>query len=343
MSLRRTLSGAVALIAMMAALAGAVATSSPVRAAPAHVVFGPPAELSKVVLGDTSIDGPSLWASSTGTVRAILGWTGTDAAHHVNVMTSADGIHYGTKYVLPETSIARPAVAAYGDNNSNVVVAWTGTDPAHLLNVRVGTLTNGYTKVTLHENSFTAPSIAWSPKTGDLYLAWAGTDANHSLNVLQIIPRGGILEGTKTTLWQYSSIARPSIAVQPATGNLYLSWTGPNQRIYFATSTNGTQWTAPASSPLSETSDVGPYMLPLSVNNMPGTFLTWRGTDALHSVNVRYTEFFPSWPLDNAKSVLSEQAYGGPVLAYVGVYRHVLLAWTGVDPAHHLNVADIGV
>jgi hypothetical protein len=76
---------------------------------------------------------------------------------------------------------------------------------------------------------------------------------------------------------------------------------------------------------------------------MPRYFLTWRGTDALHAVNVRYTESFPTWPLEGNQSTLRETALGGPVVGFVGNSRQVLVAWTGTDAAHHLNVAVIGV
>src|SRR5215471_5526506 len=93
-------------VATLLALAlGLIGSAVTVGAAP-RTVFGPPKELSKVVLGDSSIDGPALWTSSAGDVRAMLGWTGTDPAHHLNLMTSKDGVHFGNKLVLADTSVA---------------------------------------------------------------------------------------------------------------------------------------------------------------------------------------------------------------------------------------------
>lgn len=314
--------------------------------AAATTVFGPPHEGGKIILADTSVDGPSLWTSSTGSLRGLLGWTGTDAAHHLNVMTSSDGIHYGSKYILSDTSIARPAVVDMGSSlGDNVAVAWTGTDGARTVNLRAGTLSDGYTKATFWgETSFTAPTLAFSPANGDLYLAWAGTDRNHSLNVERIIPRGGISVDVKVTLSgaSYASLSRPSLALDPNGNTFVLSWTGLyDGRIHFATSADGVKWSA--ASTIGEFSDVGPTMIGVPVSNMPRHFLAWRGTDAAHSLNVRYTETYPSWPLEGNQSTLSEQAYGGPALGFVGISRQEVLAWTGTDAAHHLNITTIDV
>jgi hypothetical protein len=76
---------------------------------------------------------------------------------------------------------------------------------------------------------------------------------------------------------------------------------------------------------------------------MPCYFVAWRGIDGSHSLNVQYTESFPRWPLANTKATLSEHCFGGPTLGFVGTYCQVLVAWTELDAAHHLNVAVIGM
>ncbi|MGZ6363201.1 MAG: hypothetical protein ACXWP0_16115, partial [Ktedonobacterales bacterium] len=68
------------------------------------------AEITKVVLDDTSIDAPALWTTTSGTVRSVLAWTGTDASHRLNVMTTAIGTKYGNKVTLSDTSFTQPAV-----------------------------------------------------------------------------------------------------------------------------------------------------------------------------------------------------------------------------------------
>jgi hypothetical protein len=195
--------------------------------------------------------------------------------------------------------------------------------------------------VTLSELSFTAPALALSG--GTVYLAWAGTDPNHSLNIVPVLWRGGLSVGTKVTLPQFSSISRPNLAFDPTLKQLLLSYTAPSGRIHFATSTDGVHWSVPSSSPLAEWSDLSPTMAGFATNNMPRYFVAWRGIDGLHSLNVEYTESFPRWPLDDSKATLREACFGGPTLGFVGTYRQVLVAWTGLDKAHHLNVAVISM
>lgn len=317
---------------------------APVQAATATptTVFGPPTETSKVILGENSIDGPALWTSPTGSMRAVIAWTGTDTKHRLNYMTSSDGLTFTDKRVLNEMSPFRPAIAAVSaDANPTVELAWTGDDLAHHINVLSGVPGSGFEKVTLPETSFTAPSLALNG--GVIYLAWAGGDANHSLNVVQILWRGGLSVGAKVTLPQFSSISRPNIAFDPNGNQLLLSYTAASGRIYFATSPDGVHWSMPSTSPLAEWSNVSPTMVGFATNNMPRYFVTWRGTDNAHSLNVQYTEGFPRWPLDGSKATWTESSLGGPTLGFVGVYRQALVAWTGTDTAHHLNVAVVGM
>lgn len=339
MRIRRAfLAAGLALSALLVVLFGGVNT---VRARPA-TVYGPPTETSHVILGHTSIDGPALWTSPTGATRAVLAWTGTDPAHHLNYMTSADGRTYGNLHIVNETSPFRPAIAAVStDANPTVLMAWTGTDAARHVNLLSGVPGLGYSKAILPETSFTAPTLALNG--GTVYVAWAGTDPNHSLNIVPVLWRGGLSIGPKVTLWQYSTITRPNLAFDPNGNQLILSFTTPANRIAFLTSSDGVKWSAPTSSPLAEWSDVSPTMAGFDANNMPRYFVTWRGMDKGHSLNVQYSESFPRWPADNSKAILPEATFGGPTIGYVGVNRQVIVAWTGLDPLHHLNVAVISM
>jgi hypothetical protein len=77
--------------------------------------------------------------------------------------------------------------------------------------------------------------------------------------------------------------------------------------------------------------------------NMPVHWLAWTGTDSARHLNVQYTESFPSWFNANSKTTFAELALGGPALGYIGEPGRLLVAWTGTDPAHHLNVAVVVV
>lgn len=84
---RRMMAVAVSVFTALA-LVAALFTAIPAKAAPA-TVFVNPYIVSKAVLPQTSVDGPALWSSSSGAIRAEIAYTGTDSAHRLNVMTSA--------------------------------------------------------------------------------------------------------------------------------------------------------------------------------------------------------------------------------------------------------------
>jgi hypothetical protein len=313
------------------------------------VVFSPPIEGAKVTLPETSPDGAALWTSTTGTMRAVIAWTGSDAQHHLNYMSSADGLHYTHKRMLGYTSLWRPAVvfnaSGRGEPYGDIILAWTSVSAPHAVNVAyiqtpeyqvVRTFTLGA------DTSFTAPSLTVLNDT--VYLAFAGNDNHHSLNI-RTIDRTGVV-GPKVTLWQYSSISRPDLSYDWATDSFLLAWTGGDQRLSFAEShLDVNHFVSPSNNQLVEWSAWAPSMRGLHSINMPVHWLAWTGAlnDAQHHVNIQYTESFPNWSNVNSKTTLGETAIAGPGLGYVGAGGQALVTWTGTDAAHHLNVAVIYV
>ena len=334
-----------AMFALVGMIGGATAQAASLRPG---VVFGPPTESAKVTIwGDTSIDGPALWAGYGTAPKAILAWTGTDSQHHLNFMTSSDGLHFANKHILPELSLWRPAVvfnaSGRGEPYGNIILAWTGADPRHTLNVEYIS-TPDYQVIKKFtfwgDSSFTAPAVTVLNDT--TYLAWAGEDANHSLNILPISRAMEV--GTKVTLWQWGSISRPDLSYDFATNAFLFAWTGANNRFYFAESPlDISHWSMPTTSPLAEWSAWAPSMLGRQVTNMPAHWLAWTGAmrDTARHLNVQYTETYPTWTDVGSKTVLDESAIAGPELAYGETNREVLVAWTGTDSAHTLNVAAI--
>jgi hypothetical protein len=320
--------------------------------------FGIPHEMSKTILSETSIDGPAMWTlgpAGPSAAGIFLGWTGTDAAHHVNYM----GMFPSTpKVTMRETSVAHPAVVNGGTNQGGDFIAWTGTDSFHHLNIECVTACGAATnvKVTLQETSGDGPTLLRLAPQG-LLLGWTGTDANHSLNLLPVSINGAPGHehwdiGNKSTLPQFSSIAGPSLALQPnGTGPgifvpILLCFALPSGRIGFATSIDqGLHWTMPSASPLHELTAVTPNMFG-AIGTTPNNWLTWTGTDAAHHVNVQFTTSFPSWPPAGTKATLPETALGGPAMGFAQMSpttSQFVVAWTGTDAAHHLNIAVIGV
>lgn len=329
------------LVAILVGLTGGMTAAN-------ATVFGPPTEGSKVVLGETSIDGPAFWTNSYGVPKAILAWTGTDTSHHINLMMSNDGLHYTDKHTLSETTLWRPAVilnvSGRGSPYGTIYLAWTGTDSAHTLNLASYAMP-GFQfirKITFWgETSFTAPSV--TAINDQVQVVWAGNDRAHTLNLIPFSRFGQRL--AKQTFWGWGSISRPDVSFDAARGELLLDWTGSDNRIYFAHTTNTATWTMPSTSPLAEFTQYAPSMKGLPGNTMPLHWVAWNGMGEYtnHHLLVKYSESYPSWPNVSNATTFGETAISGPELGYVGVSRQVLIAWTGTDSLHHLNVAVIFV
>ncbi len=323
-----------------------------VSAAPA-TSYSSPHEGAKVVLADSSIDGPAI--VTTYQPQTVLAWTGTDSAHHLNLLMSADGLHYSAKLILPESSLWRPALAfidsGRGAPYGTLVLAWTGLDPAHTLNMELISLPSLSVreKITFWgDTSFTAPALTTvnGDINSDVYLAWAGTDTAHTLNVLHhtTVPESN----SKQIFWGWNSVSRPSLTNTPNSSGaigLILAWTGINNHLYFAQSANRTSWTMPSSSPLSQQSAWAPSLISFYSTVMPTYWLAWigSGTTATRQLNVMYTQRYPAWNAAGSMTTVSETAISSPALTYNGVSRQVLLAWTGTNSAHSLNVAVVYV
>jgi hypothetical protein len=300
------------------------ADASPTQHAAATVTEG-----TKVILSETSIAGPGFALSE-------IAWTGTDAAHHVNIRVGTDGLNFPEKTTLPATSPVGPALVTQpGEAPLTPVLAWT--DANQSLHIRFGL--SGGTTADLHETSFAAPAVALGT-VGDVVetlVAWTGTDANHSLNVLPITRAGtGVPTlGRKTELRQFSSDAGPSLVGNFQASEFVLGWSERRtERLNLATSTDGANFTSALGSGLPQTSATPPAFI--QPHGSASGCIAWTGTDAASYLNVQCTSQFPQFP-DPAqtKTKLSETALGGP-----GFFDNEI-AWTGTDAAHHLNVAQL--
>jgi hypothetical protein len=345
----------VARVAVLAALVSAFAAAPLALAAPRDLPQLPhtlpsimPHDSNVITLNEESIDGPAFWSIASGEPEpgpnapiAVLAWTGTDAAHSLNVMTSTDGINYGNKITLDEESFTRPSVLLLRQNNANIIVlAWTGTDANHSLNVMYDVY-GAQRKITIGDDSNYAPSLAFFQ--GQVLLAWTGTDINHSLNIKQMGSQG-LTDGAKTILSQYSSDAQPSIFTDIRDHQLLLTWSynsSPNW-INVASSPDGVNFTEPlAGGPPPQTSNAAPDMMAVSqtIESMYPYYWTWTGTDPLHSINITATNTLNNWPAPIVTT--DQQAFGGPVLGFIGQENEVLIVWTGIDAAHHLNIMTL--
>ena len=302
-------------------------------AAPATVTV-----MDKVTLDETSVNAPGFYANMNIGATGVIAWAGADSLHHINVMTSKDGLHYSNKITLNQMTVNRPAVVQMSESAGKAVaIAWRGTDAAHRLNVMFDVY-GGREKLILNETSFTGPSLAIF--NGKLLLSWVGEDANHSLNVLPIsVP--SLTPQTKTVLRQFSSSAGPTLRVVTTgvSSTLAMGWLTPASRLNVAQSTDGVRFTTALGAGLPQTSVSSPDTLYYMTEGGPEYWIAWTGTDTYHHLNVQWTTHYPQWPdAATTKTILPEWGMGAPS---IGFEEGVVIAWTGIDSAHHLNVARL--
>lgn len=307
-SRRLTLSIVVALVSMVFT-GGALAlpTTPPAQAAAsaAREAAAAPVVANKITLGETSVDGPAFWT---------------------NVPTGEPGA------------------------GANSFIAWTGTDPAHHLNIMRFTQSDGNfnftNKETLKETSIAGPAVTAQPSqihNPYYFVAWTGTNPNHSLNV---ICDGCAPSRVKLTLPNESSFAPPALAM--LNGKLMLAWTGTDANhslnILDISITDGVGFVVGKKTTLEMfSSSAGPGLVyqPDSAIGR-GLLLSWmvQGTRDIH---MALSPNGTSWPVAG-QFTLDEQSDMTPrMLAFVpdvgqGDIAHNYLAWTGIDPAHSLNL-----
>ncbi|HEX5571693.1 MAG TPA: hypothetical protein VFX31_09915, partial [Ktedonobacterales bacterium] len=297
------------------------------------------AEITKVTLADTSIAGPALWTTTSGAVRGILAWTGTDAAHHLNVSSTAIGTKFANKVTLADTSPTRPAVTR--TPGGKVAVAWIGTDANHTLNVLYDVY-GARAKLTLWgETSPYSPALVAASNT-TLTLSWTGSNSAHSLNLLTVGVGATVTKGAKTTLWSYGSQTGPSLSYEASRSEYLLAWTAtaPAGQIAVASSADGRTWSARTL--LSDWSSATPSLLGIvgGYYNMPQHYMAFTSADPEHALYFLSSSAFPRWsdPSD-ARVRLAESATGAPALGFISGPGLLLAAWTNTDSARHLNVA----
>jgi hypothetical protein len=251
---------------------------------------------------------------------AYIGWTGTNAAHNLNLMTyDAENRSFGPALVLPETTPAGsgPSLAAW---NNNLYVAWRGkdnrlnvgrfnpTNPTHLTN-----------KVTLNEYSNDAPSIGG--QSTHLYLGWRGTDGH--LNIISSID--GSHFSAKAT-YPYTIRTSPTLNGTPF--GLFVAWedTSASSHIVMGSYALG----LPARVVITTTSI---SQLPVSLDSYSGQMVNvvvaWRTANDAH---VRMGTFANGSVLQNPTVTTYTTAYCPALFPALPV-----MIWTGTDAAHHIN------
>jgi hypothetical protein len=181
----------------------------------------------KVTLGESSIAGPALIsAEQLGPMRLTVAWTGTDSEHHLNLLSSGDGLtasSFTNKVVLPDTSVDGPSLSA-GEFGLDPFLAWTagfvnfweiGSGRKHVYD---DTPPPGDTRPVGSDTSYVAPTLATLSGAEINILAYTG--GNQHLYSLT----GGIPPDVRDKLADTSEFA-PALA-WANDGMLYWAWTG---------------------------------------------------------------------------------------------------------------------
>lgn len=308
-------------------------------------------EGAKVTLNETSPYGiafsarGSYDAAAPGSAPATaLAWTGTDTRHHLNTLISQDGLHYGSKLTLSETSNLNPALLVApppgGGSTNVVVIAWIGTDGGHSINVLydVYGAYGAPRKLTLWGNSSAlTPALAWYQ--GQVWLAWTGTNGGHNLNV---IPMGaqGVTPGGQTILWgEAGATSGPALTTDTTNHRMLLSASRlySNNAMYLVSS-DGANWSLPPNNQPGNVTYGAPAMLalPTTQNQFPSRYMVVAAPwSQLYIVRTNSDQ---GWDGTEAVSELSPYA---PSVGYLGQGGNFIMAWSGTDSLHHLNVALI--
>lgn len=219
--------------------------------------------------------------SAPPTGRTFIGWTGTDGAHSLNVMSTQDATlqNWSNKHTLNEQSDHGPVLLFF---NGRLFLAWTGTDNRLNIQSSADLGATWQNKVTLNETSPTEPALAVF--NGRLILMWNGTDFANSLNFIESAD-GGFTWGNKITLGDTSG-HHPAMAIG-ADNIPYFSWAGSGNNLLNLLhsetgTTNGFQVTPNFKRTFTDSASNGPCLCEFQGK----MFIGWTGTDSGAHANV---------------------------------------------------------
>jgi hypothetical protein len=275
--------------------------------------------VQQTINGQSCNQGPALAALGGVTYAA---WAGTDS--HLNVMSSADGVHYSDPVTSTQGSAQSPTLCACGDA---LMIAWTGTDG----NVNVGQIDgtkNAIVKLlTTSQSALHGPALA--SLGGTLYLAWTGTD-NH-LNLMWSTDAGhSFPSGNKYTITTESSADSPALCVLD--GTLYLIWKGTDSQLNVL----------PLEVSGAAVTGVGTKVQPGQGSDHGPAAAVVDGTMYIAYVGSGYGELNVVWSTDGrtfaSPYVSRNEANATPALAANA--SSLAVAWAGTDDDHSLNTAQ---
>jgi hypothetical protein len=221
-----------------------------------------------------------------------------------------------------------------------VVLAWAGSNSNHSLNIMYDVY-GAKQKLILPYSSQHTPSLAYF--AGQVWMAWTGTDSNHTLKVIALGPKG-LTPAAPVSLSSDHSNAAPDLVADPLDNEMLLSWQmSSTSQLDFVQSTDGTTWKAGLPSPSSQISASTPSMMVIdpAPASMPAYYWSWTSSNSSKSLNIVSSSSLSTWP--KTSTVLAEAGIDSLSLGYVGQLNQILVAWTGTNSAHNLNIAILPI
>jgi hypothetical protein len=142
---------------------------------------------NQVILNQSSNQAPSLAAYGG---QLWIAWTGIDEFHHLNLISSSDGVHFPkAAFQTSQESLTAPAMtveqSATPGQPSCLVLAWMGTN--NQLNYMYTTTGAAVFSRAVMLPQFAESGVAvCSPGPGRLAVGWTGLDDYHRLNFMEM-------------------------------------------------------------------------------------------------------------------------------------------------------------
>lgn len=294
--------------------------------------------ITSVTSSQFSLATPGFWTDVTDPApngsapHAAVAWVGVNSGHSLNVMTSTDGLNYGSKITLSQSSNISPAVLVTWVNGKAVVtIAWVGTNSGHWLYVLYdvyGALGSPQelTLSTLSSND--APSLA--EFAGQIWLAWTAPDANHTLHVMSL-GANGQTPGADTALTGVpGSNAGPTLIPDKQDNDLWLTFQQRTTRtVDIVTSTDGVNWQSALGMPIVWTTGDSPsgVVIPSPPIGESPYYIAW-ANPTTNTVDLMGSTTTTHWgPLP---TTLAANGANSVQLGSVGVPYQLVAAWTGL-------------
>jgi hypothetical protein len=259
--------------------------------------------------------------------KLYLAFAGTD--RQLNVMSSTDGLNFGTPVVIPNNSSqVGPGLAAF---NGSLYLAWAGTDSRHRINYVTSTDGVTWGGQTLFGNEASVGNPALAASSTQLLIAYNGVNSAHNLNVACIVCTS-LSPGTKS--------------IVPIGSDFGVAITSSNDNFFVALTRN-----VPAK-PIVVLSSLGATPLGFTLGQEIGGSNVGPAMGSLNGfVYIGWPTFWPAAPL----VIQSFQVVNGTTLSPAGGQNssaqsaeniaiasfngHLYYAWKASD--NHLNIATL--